>query len=106
MPWIVRVFSAAVPELQALPDDLRARFLRIVEQIQAYGLERMREPHVKHLDGKLWEMRMSGRDGIARAIYITASVQRVVVVRVFVKKTEKTPAAEIRIARRRAEEVR
>ena len=36
---------------------------------------------------------MSGRDGIARAIYITATGQRVVVVRVFVKKTEKTPAA-------------
>ena len=53
MPWIVRVFPAAVPELQALPDDVRARFLHIVEQIQAHGLERMREPHVKHLDGKL-----------------------------------------------------
>ena len=29
----------------------------------------MREPYVKHLEGKLWEMRMIGRDGIARAIY-------------------------------------
>ena len=49
---------------------------------------------------------MKGRDGIARAVYITASGQRVVVVHVFVKKTEKTPRREIEIALRRAKEVK
>ncbi len=49
---------------------------------------------------------MSGRDGIARAIYVTARGSRVVVVRVFVKKTEKTPRSEIELALRRVEEVR
>jgi phage-related protein len=48
---------------------------------------------------------MSGRDGIARAIYVTASGRRVVVLRVFVKKTEKTPPRELEIARQRAKEV-
>jgi phage-related protein len=66
----------------------------------------VREPYVKHLEGRLWEMRMSGRDGIARAIYVTARGSRVVVVRVFVKKTEKTPRSEIELALRRVEEVR
>ena len=42
---------------------MQAAFLRIVEMIEAFGLERLREPHVKHLEGPLWEMRMSGRDG-------------------------------------------
>jgi hypothetical protein len=46
---------------------MRARFRRIVELIQNHGLERMREPPVKHLEGPIWEMRMSGRDGISRA---------------------------------------
>jgi phage-related protein len=54
-------------EIEALPADMRARFRRIVELIQRHGLERMREPHVKHLEGPLWEMRMAGKDGIARA---------------------------------------
>ena len=27
------------------------------------GLEIVVEPHVKHLEGKLWEMRLMGRDG-------------------------------------------
>jgi phage-related protein len=52
---------------------------------------------VKHLEGKLWELRLTGRDGIALALYITAIGRRVVVVRAFVKKTQKTPRAEIEV---------
>jgi phage-related protein len=84
---------------------MRARFGRIVDLIQGYGLERTREPHVKHLEGPLWEIRMKGRDGISRAIYVTAKGRRVVVVRVFVKKTPKTPRREIDLALERAKEV-
>jgi phage-related protein len=64
-----------------------------------------RIPQVRRLEGKLWEMRLTGRDGIARALYVTALVQRVVVVRAFVKKTQKTPRAEIALALRRAQEI-
>jgi phage-related protein len=60
---------------------------------------------VKHLTGKLWEMRMSGRDGIARSIYVSASGQRVVVLRTFVKKTQQTPRREIEIAMMRMKEI-
>ena len=48
---------------------------------------------------------MRGKDGIARAVYVTASCRRVVVVHVFPKKTQKTPRREID-ALRRAKEVR
>lgn len=51
-------------------------------------------------------MRLIGRDGIARAIYVTASGRRVVIVRVFDKKTQKTPRSEIELALKRAEEVK
>ena len=62
--------------------------------------------HVRHLTGPLWEMRLTGRDGIARALYIAARSRRVVVVRVFVKKTRRTPRREIELALRRAGELR
>lgn len=91
--------------LDALPLDLQASFLRIVELIQAHGLERVREPYVKHLDGPLWEMRLKGRSGIARAIYVTATGMRIVVVHVFAKKTQKTPRREIQQALKKAKEV-
>jgi len=84
--------------------DIQARFLRITELIAAHGLERVHEPYIKHLEGPLWEMRMKGKDGIARAIYVTASGRRVIVVRVFNKKTQKTPRREIDMALARAKE--
>ena len=73
--------------------------------IEEFGLEQVREPHVKHVRGPLWEMRMKGRDGISRALYVTAVGKRVVVVRVFVKKTQKTPGREIELALKRAKEL-
>lgn len=69
------------------------------------GLESSSEPHVKHLEEKLWELRLTGRDEIARALYVTAVGRKVVVVRAFVKKTQKTPRAEVELALRRAKEV-
>ena len=106
MRWRVEVLDATVrAELEAQPKDIQARYVRILELIESHGLEQVREPYVRHLRGRLWEMRMRGRDGIARAIYVTAAGRRVVVVRVFAKKTEKTPRREIELALRRAREV-
>ena len=106
MAWVIELLDDRVrDELEALPPDMQARFRRIVELIQGYGLERVHEPHVKRLEGPLWEMRMKGRGGISRAVYVTAKGRRVVVVRVFVKKTQKTPRREIEIALQRAKEV-
>jgi len=104
--WKVEILNAVVAdEIEALPEDIQAAFLRLSERIEAVGLERIREPHAKHLRGKLWEMRLSGRDGIGRAIYVTAAGRRVVVVHAFVKKTQKTPKGALELAERRARDV-
>jgi len=50
-------------------------------------------------------MRLTGRDGIARSIYVAASGQRVVVLRTFIKKTQTTPPREIEIALLRMKEL-
>ena len=106
MLWTVETLSDVVDaELEALPADMRVRFSYISRLIEEFGLDRVREPHIKHLQGPLWEMRMKGKDGISRAIYVTATGQRVVVVRVFVKKTQKIPKREIDLALKRAKEV-
>ena len=106
MRWAVGFLNEEIKAaLDALPPDIRASFQRIVELIQANGLERVREPYLKHLEGPLWEMRMKGRSGIARAVYVTAIGKRIVVVHVFEKKTQKTPRREIVTALKRAKEV-
>ncbi len=104
--WRVEVLNDIVrAEIAALPRDIRARLTHIVDMMIAVGPERMRAPHVKPLRDKLWEMRMSGRDGIARAIYVAARGRRVVILHAFVKKTQKTPPQAIRLALQRAKEL-
>jgi phage-related protein len=104
--WRVEILNETVAgEIASLPADVQARFLRLAERISLAGPQSLREPHVKHLEGKLWELRLTGRDGIARVLYVTAIGQRVVVVRAFVKKTQRTPHAEIELALRRAKEI-
>jgi hypothetical protein len=59
MTWTIGFLNEEVKaSLDVLPLDIRASFQRISELIQAHGLERVREPYVKHLEGPLWEMRM------------------------------------------------
>ena len=106
MAWTVETLNDTVDaEVADLPADMRARLVRIAELIEAVGLPSVREPHVKHIRGPVWEIRMKGKAGIARALYVTAKAQRVVVVRAFVKKTQKTPAGEIDLAIQRAKEM-
>lgn len=106
MRWAFQTLNALVDEeVRALPSDMQARFLRFAELIEQSGLQALPRDSVKHLEGKLWELRMAGRDGISRAIYVTAAGRRVVVVRVFVKKTQKTPPRELELARQRAREI-
>lgn len=107
MNWRVEFLDDEVQAvLMDMPEDIQASFRRIVEMIIRYGLERVHEPYVKHLEGRVWEMRMKGRDGIARAAYVTTTGRRVVVVHVFGKKTQKTPRREIETALRRVKEVK
>jgi phage-related protein len=106
MAWsFLFVNAEAKAELEALPLDVRASFERIVRLVNTVGLERVREPYIKHIEARLWEMRLKGRDGIARSLYVTASGRRVVILRTFVKKSQKTPRREIELALRRAKEV-
>jgi phage-related protein len=106
MAWTVETLNETVDaEVDALPEDMRARLARVAELIEENGLERVGEPHVKHIEGRLWEMRLKGLSGISRALYVTAAAQRAVIVRVFVKKTERTPRREIELALARAKSV-
>jgi len=105
--WTVHILNEMVErELEALPEDMRARFAWIAQLIESHGLPNVGMPYVRSLEGKLWEMRLKGKSGISRGLYVTAVGRRVIVVRVFIKKTEKTPAAEIRLALERAKEIR
>ena len=105
MVWTTAFHGAAEVEFLAQPEDIQAKFERIQNLVQLYGLERIPGKYAKPLRGPLWEFRLKGKDGIARALYVIKIGQRIVVVRVFAKKTEKTPRREIDLALTRAGEV-
>ena len=97
--WSVHVLNdSVVKELDALDPSLRASFARICELLEEFGPVKVGAPYVRHLTGALWEIRMKGKGGIARAIYATAHEKRIVVLHVFLKKTQKTPRSAIQKA--------
>jgi phage-related protein len=103
MAWTVETLNETVDaELGESSADMRARLTRISELIEAVGLRNVKEPHVRDVRGQLGEIRLKGTAGIARALYVTRKRQRVVILRAFIKKTEKTPAGEIDLALQRA----
>ncbi len=102
MAWVVLSWGKAVDdEIDALPADMRAKLARFRREIEMHGPMALPMPYARFLGDGLWELRLSGRDGIARVIYITMKERRVVLLRAFVKKTQKTPAHELAIARQR-----
>jgi phage-related protein len=105
--WSVEIANSTVEdELRDLPLDLQADFSRLSRLIAHHGPMKVNAELLKHLEGELWEMRLRGKDGIARAIYVTRIGRRVVVVRVFEKKTQKTPRREIDLALKRARDIK
>jgi phage-related protein len=107
MTWRVFALNSTVEaEIEALPADMRARLSRLSMLIEQLGFEALPRGTIKHLEDKLWELRLTGKDGISRVIYVTASGKRMIIVRAFIKKTQKTPNKELAVARLRAKEIK
>lgn len=97
--WVVEDLNELVgKEFDDLPEDIQAKLLHLIAMIEEGGLAALREPYVKHLQGKLWEMRVKAKSGLGRGLYFTVTGRRVLVLRYFKKKTDKTPKREIDLA--------
>lgn len=70
--WSVEYLPIAAEERARLPADMRARLARMTDVIAEHGVGNLPRDWAKSLGDKLWELRITGRDGIARAVYVTA----------------------------------
>lgn len=86
--------------LQSLDLKTQARFDWSIEQLRRLNTN-AREPLVKHIDGKLWELHRASSDNIYRVMYFFFTGRRIVFLHGFQKKTPKTPRREIEIAEKR-----
>jgi phage-related protein len=83
--------------LDRLPVKHCAKALRDIDVLEKYGTA-LTEPHVKHIKGKLWELRIKSASDISRIFYFVPVGRDIVLLHGFVKKTRKTPHKEIETA--------
>jgi phage-related protein len=92
------------PQILALPAGFLARFIRYAEKMELYGPD-LGMPHTRAMGDGLFELRLKAAEGIARVFYCTLVGKRVVMLHHFTKKTDKTPAKELNVARMRKKEI-
>ena len=86
--------------LESLGTKTQTRFGWSIEQLRIYNV-RAREPLVRHLEGKIWELREESSTNIYRILYFFFSGRQIVFLHGFQKKSQKTPRREIEVALQR-----
>ena len=100
--WTVKLLNHSVEkELNRLDANMKAKFVHVCDLLETYGPKEVGLPHIKHLTGDLWEIRLVSKSGAARAIYVTLSERTIMVVHLFLKKTQKTPKQALSLAMKR-----
>lgn len=106
MSYTISYYCEAVQaEILSLPKTLQARYISLSARMLAHG-PNLGEPHTQAFGEGLFELRLKGAEGVARVFYCTLVGRRIVMLHSFVKKTQKTPLRERRIAEARMKEVR
>ena len=106
MNYIISFYNERVQaDIMDLPATLAARFFNLADRMEQSG-PNLGEPHTEALGGGLFELRLKGAEGIARVFYCTLVGRRIVKLHSFIKKTQKTPPHERRIAEARLKEIK
>ena len=106
MKWNINYYSDDLQKnVSMLPDTLLARYLKLTDLMQKYG-PNLGMPHTRALGDGLFEIRLKGKEGIARVFYCTLIGNHICMLHLFVKKTEQTPLRELRLAKTRMKEVK
>lgn len=91
--------------LDELPKGFKSRYIVLSARIVTEGAN-LGMPHTRAMGDGLFELRLKSVEGIARVMYCTMLSQRVMMLHSFIKKTEKTPNADLELAIKRMKEVK
>lgn len=96
--------SCPVNEFLALLDDkMRTKVMLGIDLLRLNG-PAVREPYSKPLGDGIFELRTKQGNGITRILYFFFVGRKIVLTNGFVKKTEKTPPAQIATAKKYRDE--
>jgi phage-related protein len=105
MNWTICYYNEKVrKQVLSLPAGILADYVRLTDAMAIHGAD-LRMPHSKSMGGSLFELRPKGPEGIGLVFYCTQVGKVIVVLHSFVKKTQETPDAELRLARQRLKDV-
>lgn len=91
MKWEIVYHSESIEQqVFALPDDLKAHYLRLTDLMMLFG-PHLKLPHTKAMGSGLFELRLKGREGIARVFYCTNVGRKIVCCTVSLKNQRKRP---------------
>lgn len=102
--WTIEFHEKAKKEFDELSNEFKEKFEFIFKEVRLFGIRTISYKNSKHIGDGIWEFRVIGRSGIARSLYVTEAEQTVKILTAFIKKTEKTPADKIEIAKKRRRE--
>lgn len=106
MVYSISYYSEAVrQDIDSMPLRLRARYAALVERMKLVGSD-LGEPHTQAMGAGLFDLRLKSHEGIARVMYCTLVGRRIVMLHSFIKKTQRTPQADLSLARKRLQEVK
>jgi len=106
MNWAIKYYSEKVQqEIMSLPAGIQARYIHCTKRMLIHG-PNLGMPHSRPMGDGLFELRMKASEGIGRVFYCTLIEQTIVMLHTFLKKSQKTPASELAVARKRMKEVR
>jgi phage-related protein len=105
MDWQLDYYSDDVQQsILAFPAGLQARYIHLTERMLTFGPD-LGMPHTRAMGKGLFELRLKSREGIGRVFFCTRPERQITMLRAFVKKSGKTPAKELKVARKRLREV-
>lgn len=106
MDWEILYYDEQVQELiNDWPIGIRAFYARVTERMAVFG-PNLGMPFTRSMGNGLFEIRAKGKEGIGRAFFCTVVEKRIVILHVYIKKTQKTPQKELKIARNRMIDVK
>ena len=106
MTYSISYYSREVQEdIMNLPVTLQARYIGLTQRMLEYG-PNLGLPHTDAFGGGLFELRLKGVEGIARVFFCTMVQQEIVMLHSFIKKAQKTPVKELKLAKLRMKELK
>lgn len=86
--------------ITSLDMKMQAKMIGLLELLEEKG-NQLREPYSKSIDDGIFELRCKVGNNITRILYFFYYEGKIVLTNGFVKKTQKTPAEEIKLAKER-----